>query len=121
MFKTIGRDVVQANRLRAKVSTKKRRNLLLQAATKFLTFAARQQSQSDVKYNQSRLRVHSVHGKHSPTGKYLYQVALSCDDNDPRTIEHTWTIRFSMEEFHLAFSNVEHLKEQFKQVVETPS
>jgi len=120
MFKTIGRDVVQANRLRAKVSTKKRRNLLLQAATKFLTFAARQQqSQSDIKYNQSRLRVHSVHGKHSPTGKYLYQVALSCDDNDPRTIEHTWTIRFSMEEFHLAFSNVEHLKEQFKQVVET--
>ena len=120
MFKTIGRNVVLANRVRAKASIQKRRNLLLQATTKFLTFAARQQkSQSDVKYNQSHLHVHSVHGKHSPSGKILYQVALSCDDNDPRTIEHTWTIRFTMAEFHHAFSHVEHLKEKFKQVVET--
>lgn len=108
MPKRAPKGLIADNRRSRNVSKEWR---VLSAITKvFSTKSARQKSksESEIKLNESCLKVHSVEGIHVASGKYLYEAKLKCNN------EHSWTIRFSMAEFNLAFSKAERLKETVK-------
>ena len=121
MFKQVSHKVIAAHRLSRNYSLKQRHAAATAASTTDTTsnFTNTTSNNDDDTFSErklksSRLAVHNIKLVISSTGRYLYEVKLSCDDQDASTC-HQWNIRFTYDEFQHVFSSGGDIREKLKE------